>query len=127
MAYLGDERRKSKRFPELFFVKWHSGQESSSKSWATAYLKNISRAGLAMQCGQKLSIGDKLNLSVTVHVETMPCSCVGEVVWIRQAQDKIGYEVGLRFAEIGEKDADWIDVLAEEFERKNDLENGEND
>lgn len=125
MAYSGDERRRSKRFPELFFVKWHSGQEASPKNWATAYLKNISRAGLAMQCGQKLSIGDKLNLSVTVHVETAPCRCVGEVVWIRQAHEKIGYEVGLRFVEIGAKDADWIDVLAEEFERKTDREIGE--
>ncbi len=125
MNYSGNERRKSKRFPELFFVKWQADEERVSKTWTTAYLKNISRAGLAMQCGQKLSVGDKLNLSVTVHVETTPCSCVGEVIWIRQAYEKIGYDVGLRFVAIGDKDADWIDVLAEEFERKNDRETGE--
>jgi Tfp pilus assembly protein PilZ len=125
LDHSGPERRKSKRFPELFFVKWQTGEEKTSKAWTTAYLKNISRSGLAMQCGQKLALGDKLNLSVTVHVETAPCRCVGEVVWIRQAPEKIGYEVGLRFVEIGTKDADWINVLAEEFERKTDREKGE--
>lgn len=125
MGYFGQERRKNKRLPELFFVKWQADSKESPKNWTTAYLKNISRSGLAMQCSQKLAIGDKLNLLVAVHVETAPCTCVGQVIWIQKTPEKLGYEVGVAFTNIDSKDADWIDVLAEEFERRIERERGE--
>lgn len=118
MKHSGQERRRHKRLPELFFVKWQGKADSSPKIWNTAYLKNIAREGLAMHCAQKPQTGDSLRLLVTVQADTTPCACLGVVVWVQRSADKIGYEVGVHFSELDAKQADWIDHLAEEFHKK---------
>ncbi len=117
MGYSGKERRRHKRFPELFFVKWQSESTKTLQVWNTAFLKNISRGGLAMQSSEAVSMGDKLRFHVTAHMETPPFSCVGQVVRVRRSTSPAGYDIGVLFTAIDPKDADCIDMLAEGYDR----------
>lgn len=111
-----DERRCHKRFPKSLSVTWQSEASEPKDPWQTAFLKDVSRGGLAMQCGKPVGVGDRLRLKITLDLSTPPFICIGEVIWVKRSA--AGYEAGILFLRIGLRDADWIDMLAEEYERK---------
>lgn len=111
------EKRRHKRFPKTLIVKWQPEGSSASSAWKTAFLKDISRGGLAMQCGEAVTMGDKLRFQVTVDLETPPFTCVGQVVRVRRIASPAGYDIGILFTAIDPRDADCIDMLAEGHDR----------
>ncbi len=111
------EKRQHKRFPKSLVVKWQPENSQTTQVWKSAFLKDISRGGLAMQCGEAVTMGDKLRFRVTADLETPPFSCVGQVVRVRRITSPAGYDVGILFTAIDPRDADCIDMMAEGHER----------
>ncbi len=117
MGDFGADKRKHKRFPRSLVVKWQLESTETPQVWKTAFLKDISRGGLAMQSGEAVIIGDKLRFRVTADMETPPFSCVGQAVRVRRMTSPAGYDVGVLFTAIDPRDADCIDMLAEGHDR----------
>ena len=74
--------------------------------------RNISAGGLCLSMGERLQIGDKLQLRMKLPSEKI-INAQGRVVWIREFEiDNRGYkktfDTGIEFTEISDKDREEI-------------------
>ena len=114
--YSGEERRKYKRFPFVFPIKYTylgSSLENPRPSEFSLYSfsNNISRGGMLLMLSNNVPPGEFLDLVVTLPVEheVISIQAKGLVKWVKKEKD--GYLAGIEFADIKEIDLAIIQKL----------------
>lgn len=80
---------------------------NSETNFYVGVTENVSQGGLFIRTEQKLSVGQRVGLSLTLSEGGEHIECVGEVRWIQPGSDPPGY--GLRFTNLTPETREAID------------------
>lgn len=76
-------------------------RQSQQEQFMSSLSKDISPAGIGLFIQEALPLGTILDMVIRVAGFTENCRAVGEIVWIKRAEDKGGYYIaGIKFTEI---------------------------
>ena len=115
---ISEERRRYKRFPFVFPVKYtYLGNDLSSPKPSEfslySFSNNISRGGMMFTLSNDIPVGEYIEIVMTLPVEheVVTIKAVGKVKWSKKEED--GYFAGIEFVDIKEKDLEIIQTLLE--------------
>ena len=119
------EKRRLYRFPVQLPVQ--IGHEEDMSSICT----NLSTNGASIETALRLSVGERLSITVTIAPEEEPLRMVGQVIWRREisatdADSRQVREMGIRFLRPLPSQERSMGENTEEFEHSRELE-GEED
>jgi c-di-GMP-binding flagellar brake protein YcgR len=105
----GEERRKYKRFPFVFPIKYTYLGKSPDASRASefslySFSNNISRGGMMLTITNNIPPGEYIDLIITLPVEheVISIHAVSLVKWIQKEEE--GFLAGIEFARIRDED-----------------------
>lgn len=87
------ERRDKRRFEVVRDVSFNS-----ETNFYVGVTENVSQGGLFVRTDEKLEVGQRVSLSLTLTEGGAHIDCVGEVRWIEPHSDPPGY--GIRFTNL---------------------------
>lgn len=97
-----EERRRFLRADDVLEVTYSKVLEDVT-SFKTSTSLDIGGGGLRIKTSEKLTPGSKLALKIEIPEIDFPISCIGEVVWVEESEEKNKYYAGIRFVEIDEE------------------------
>lgn len=83
----------------------------SDHNFYAGFAENISTGGLFIATFKLKSVGERMDISLTLPNREDPIHCVGEVRWIREYSERsnVGPGMGIRFVELNADDASAIE------------------
>lgn len=96
-----EERRKYLRTDDTFSLNYSKILEDAT-SFKTSTTLDIGGGGIRVITSEKIPLGCKLALKIDIPGLSQPISCIGEVAWAEEGEEKDKYYAGIKFVEIEE-------------------------
>jgi hypothetical protein len=106
---------------ETIFIEVYSTYPSSPENTKILICNSVdlSANGIQARIDEKLPIGAIYQLGVEIHATNERLHLVGEIKWLRDAEDGEGYAVGVAFFESDDTDIErWKTHIAQEIDNQ---------